>query len=106
MRLYNGSFSQAREWSSLINSVKCKVTRHQWRYVNSSPVFFPLGWRCFLRYILSQLLKSLGQITSRFDGVIKKLHYEAGDMAIVGKVCGFCLPFYNWRPGKLAYVFI
>jgi len=26
------------------------------------------------------------QITSRYDGVIKKLHYEAGDMAIVGKV--------------------
>jgi hypothetical protein len=26
------------------------------------------------------------QITSRFDGVIKKLYYEAGDMAIVGKV--------------------
>lgn len=26
------------------------------------------------------------QITSRFDGVIKKLHYEADDMARVGKV--------------------
>ncbi|CUS07273.1 unnamed protein product [Tuber aestivum] len=25
------------------------------------------------------------QITSRYDGVIKRLHYEAGDMAIVGK---------------------
>lgn len=27
-----------------------------------------------------------GQITSRFDGVIKKLHYEAEDVAQVGKV--------------------
>ena len=26
------------------------------------------------------------QITSRFDGVIKKLHYEADDMAKVGQV--------------------
>jgi len=26
------------------------------------------------------------QITSRFDGVIKKLHYEADDIAKVGKV--------------------
>lgn len=26
------------------------------------------------------------QITSPFDGVIKKLYYEADDMAIVGKV--------------------
>ena len=26
------------------------------------------------------------QITSRFDGVIKKLHYGAEDMAQVGKV--------------------
>ena len=26
------------------------------------------------------------KITSPFDGVIKKLHYEADDMAIVGKV--------------------
>lgn len=26
------------------------------------------------------------QITSRFDGVIKKLHYEAEDVAQVGKV--------------------
>ena len=26
------------------------------------------------------------KITSRFDGVIKKLHYEADDMAQVGKV--------------------
>ncbi len=25
------------------------------------------------------------QISSRYDGVVKKLHYEAGDMAIVGK---------------------
>ncbi|RPB14936.1 hypothetical protein P167DRAFT_552208 [Morchella conica CCBAS932] len=29
--------------------------------------------------------KASVEITSRFDGVIKKLHYEAGDMAIVGK---------------------
>jgi hypothetical protein len=28
----------------------------------------------------------LGQITSRFDGVIKKLYYEPDDMAKVGKV--------------------
>lgn len=27
-----------------------------------------------------------GKITSRFDGVIKKLHYEAEDVAQVGKV--------------------
>lgn len=27
-----------------------------------------------------------GQITSRFDGVITKLHYEADDIAKVGKV--------------------
>lgn len=26
------------------------------------------------------------QITSRYDGVIKKLHYDAGEMAVVGKV--------------------
>lgn len=26
------------------------------------------------------------QITSRFDGVIKRLHYEAEDVAQVGKV--------------------
>ena len=31
------------------------------------------------------MLKTSWQITSRFDGVIKKLHYEAGDMAQVGK---------------------
>lgn len=30
--------------------------------------------------------KASVEITSRFDGVIKKLHYEAGQMAIVGKV--------------------
>ncbi|KAI9800100.1 MAG: hypothetical protein M1825_004282 [Sarcosagium campestre] len=29
--------------------------------------------------------KASVEITSRFDGVIKKLHYDAGDMAIVGK---------------------
>ncbi|KAI9838227.1 MAG: hypothetical protein M1838_004646 [Thelocarpon superellum] len=29
--------------------------------------------------------KASVEITSRFDGVIKRLHYEAGDMAIVGK---------------------
>jgi hypothetical protein len=29
---------------------------------------------------------SFGQITSRFDGIIKKLYYEADDMAKVGKV--------------------
>ncbi|KAL7274807.1 hypothetical protein RUND412_002282 [Rhizina undulata] len=29
--------------------------------------------------------KASVEITSRYDGVIKKLHYEAGDMAIVGK---------------------
>jgi hypothetical protein len=28
------------------------------------------------------------QITSRFDGVIKKLYYEPDDMAKVGKVRG------------------
>jgi hypothetical protein len=31
-----------------------------------------------------------GQITSRFDGVIKALHYEKDAMAAVGKV-GFLL---------------
>ncbi len=30
----------------------------------------------------------VGKITSRFDGVIKKLHYEAEDVAQVGKVSG------------------
>ena len=30
--------------------------------------------------------KASVEITSRFDGVIKKLHYEADDMAFVGKV--------------------
>ncbi|KAH0566088.1 hypothetical protein GP486_000526 [Trichoglossum hirsutum] len=29
--------------------------------------------------------KASVEITSRFDGVIKKLHYEAGEMALVGK---------------------
>jgi 2-oxoisovalerate dehydrogenase E2 component (dihydrolipoyl transacylase) len=31
-------------------------------------------------------LANRSQITSRFDGVIKKLYYEADDMAKVGKV--------------------
>lgn len=33
-----------------------------------------------------QRLNDMIQITSRFDGVIKKLHYEAEDTAQVGKV--------------------
>ena len=32
-----------------------------------------------------------GKITSRYDGVIKKLHYEPDAMAQVGKVNEFCL---------------
>ena len=40
-------------------------------------------------HISLQVVYSLSinlQITSPFDGVIKKLHYERDDMAIVGKV--------------------
>ena len=32
------------------------------------------------------LLTKVPQITSRYDGVVKKLYYEADDMAKVGKV--------------------
>ena len=32
--------------------------------------------------------KAAAEITSRFDGVIKKLYYEAEDVAQVGKVRG------------------
>ena len=32
------------------------------------------------------LLVDKMKITSRFDGVIKKLHYEPEDVALVGKV--------------------
>lgn len=36
--------------------------------------------------LVSPLTQSTFQITSRFDGVIKKLHYEADEVAKVGKV--------------------
>lgn len=36
----------------------------------------------------------VGKITSRFDGVIKKLHYEAEDVAQVGKVSGLNVFLY------------
>lgn len=44
-------------------------------------------WKQLLgyRYLESSLIMR-EQITSRFDGVIKKLHYEPEDMAQVGKV--------------------
>lgn len=66
MRLYNGLFSLERGWSSLISSVKCKVTRHQWRYVNSSPAFLPEVPSSFdleKANIFMGYLKSLAKIT-------------------------------------------
>lgn len=35
------------------------------------------------------------QITSRFDGVIKRLHYEAEDVAQVGKVMALFIFFLD-----------
>jgi hypothetical protein len=42
-------------------------------------------------YLVASLwaLAKLWKITSRFDGVIKKLYYEADDTALVGKVRGY-----------------
>lgn len=31
--------------------------------------------------------KASVEITSRYNGVIKQLHYDVGQMALVGKVC-------------------
>lgn len=78
MRLYNGLFSLERGWSSLISSVKCKVTRHQWRYVNSSPVFLP-------------------EIPSSFDFMRKKI-FLMGYLKSLAKITGvdyFTIRWYN-----------
>jgi 2-oxoisovalerate dehydrogenase E2 component (dihydrolipoyl transacylase) len=44
----------------------------------------------------------VGKITSRFDGVIKKLHYEAEDVAQVGKVGVSNVFPYAFAEGEIA----
>jgi hypothetical protein len=61
-----------RASSSSILYVKCNQTRHPSRYTYLLPYDSHEAQYC--------------QITSRFDGVIKKLYYEPDDMAKVGKV--------------------
>jgi hypothetical protein len=47
--------------------------------------------------IYTSMLKSSVQITSRFDGIVKALHYKTGDMAIVGKVSYSPIELYPKR---------
>lgn len=49
-----------------------------------------------------ELLPDGKKITSRFDGVIKKLHYEAEDVAQVGKVGLFNLLFCAYNEEQIA----
>lgn len=39
---------------------------------------------------LGLIREGMSKITSRYDGVIKKIHYAAEDMAQVGKVGDMC----------------
>jgi hypothetical protein len=64
----------AQKWTA--SYAKYNPTRRRWRY-RYNEGSRDTGLR-------------IGQITSRFDGVIKKLYYEPDDMAKVGKVGHGC----------------
>ena len=82
-RSFNGSSNQVHVWSNSIHYVKCSQTRLRSRFEYAGH-----------RLKTKQLTNSRVQITSRFDGVIKKLYYEADDTAFVGKVRATLL-FHN-----------
>lgn len=68
----------------------------------------PVGSVCHCCVVVGRTERGIAdhfpQITSRYDGVIKKLHYEAGDMAIVGKVSTPSLPCC-WAPTAWVFSF-